>query len=252
MRSNCFDCCEDAEGTGSEVFESALESVGLLRLAHLFPLRHTHARHMLQGVFLAAVDGEVVVPAHAGVHKFQVDVFADAFQIAVVPDLEGVGRRFAAAFIHGSLVGTPRGVGIGRIGLAEGDIHVAAIRLPARLAGGEMLVGVGDAAIMLFAKLVFRGVGIGIAAQPELLDEGFSFLIVAQVLERPPFIIADDVAHILFKPGLVGPLQLVSESVLGGKFFLVGALALERIRVILRLAGHRSWPGRSGLRPAGR
>ena len=34
-----------------------------------------------------------------------------------------------------------------------------------------MLVGVCDAAVMLFLKFVLLGVGRGIAAQPELLDE---------------------------------------------------------------------------------
>ena len=151
---------------------------------------------MRQRVLFAAVDGEVVVAALAGIDKLQIDVFADAFEITVVPDLEREGRGFAAAFIHGPLIRAAGGVGIDRVGRAEGDIDVAAVRLPTRLAGGKMLVGIGDAPVMLFAELVVRRIGIGIAAQPELLDEGVPLLVVAQVLEGLPLFVGDDVgAH---------------------------------------------------------
>ena len=59
---------------------------------------------------------------------------------------------------------------------------------------------------MLFAELVVRGVGIRIAAQPELLDEGLALLVVAQVLEGLPFLVGDDVGHILIEPRLEGAL----------------------------------------------
>jgi putative intracellular protease/amidase len=70
-----------------------------------------------------------------------------------------------------------------RVRLAERDIDVAAVGLPARLAGGKVLVGVCDAPVVLFAELVLRRIRIGIAAQPELLDEGVALFIVAQALE---------------------------------------------------------------------
>jgi len=63
-------------------------------------------------------------------------------------------------------------VGIDRIGLAEGDIDVTAVGLPTGLASGKMLIGIGDAPVMLFAELVFRRIRIGVAAQPEILDKG--------------------------------------------------------------------------------
>ena len=92
-----------------------------------------------------------------------------------------------------------------RVRLAEGDVDVPAVGLPARLAGGKVLVGIGDAAVVLFAEFVFRRVGIGIAAQPELLDEGFALLVVAQVLERLPLLVGDDVGDVLVEPRLVMP-----------------------------------------------
>jgi hypothetical protein len=74
---------------------------------------------------------------------------------------------------------------------------VAAVGLPARLAGGKMLVGVGDAPVVLFAELVLRRIGVGIAPQPELLNEGVALLVVAQVLEGLALFVGDDVGHIL-------------------------------------------------------
>ena len=60
---------------------------------------------------------------------------------------------------------------------------MAAVGLPAGLAGGKVLVGVGDAAVVLFAEFVVRRVGIGVAAQPELLDEGVALFVVAEDLK---------------------------------------------------------------------
>ena len=56
---------------------------------------------------------------------------------------------------------------------------MAAVGLPAGLAGGKMLVGVSDAPVVLFAELVLWRVRIGVAAQPEVLDECVALLVVA-------------------------------------------------------------------------
>ena len=116
---------------------------------------------------------------------------------------------------------------------------MAAIRLPARLAGGKVLVGVGDAPVVLLAELVLRRIRIGVAAQPELLDEGVALLIVAQALEGFALFVGDDVGHFLVQPGLVGPLQLLPQGLLGCVPLLVGALALERIGFLILGLGRR-------------
>jgi hypothetical protein len=131
-------------------------------------------------------------------------------------------------------------VGIDGVGLAEGDVDVAAIGLPAGLAGGVVLVGVGDAPIVLFAELVLRRIRIGVAAQPEVLDEGVALLVVAKGLEGLALLVGDDVGDVLFQPGLVGALQLLPYGLLGGKLLLVGALALERVHAPGLIPGR--WP----------
>ena len=68
-------------------------------------------------------------------------------------------------------------------GATPHDVHAAAISLPSRNTRSIMLVGIGDAAIVLFFKLVVGQVRIGAAAQPELLDELFA-LFVGRELQK--------------------------------------------------------------------
>ena len=189
---------------------------------------------MQQCVLLAAIDGEVVVAALAGIHKLQFDVFTDPLDISVVPGFKGKRGCIAAALIRRPLVVAARGVGFSRIRRTPGYVDAPAVGLPARLAGGIVLVGIGDATVVLFAKFVLRRVRIGVAPQPELLDESIPLLIVAQLLEGLALLIGDDPGHVLVQPGLVSPLQLVLQGILGGKLFLVGALPLQRVHFLSR------------------
>src|SRR5581483_315707 len=102
------------------------------------------------------------------------------------------------------------------------NIDTPAIRFPARNTGGVMLVGIRDAAIVLFFKLVLFGVGGWIAAQPELLDEVLAFFIGVQVRKSFAFLVGDDVGDVLVKPLLVGRFQLFAEL-----FFLFPPLLLR-------------------------
>ena len=102
---------------------------------------------------------------------------ADALDVAIAPLLEGIGGGGAAAFFVGTLVGAAGGVRLDFVRRAEGDVDPAAIRLPAGDTGGVPLVGIGDAAVVLFLVLVFLGVGGRIAAQPELFDELLAFFV---------------------------------------------------------------------------
>ena len=181
-----------------------------------------------QGVLLAAVDGEVVVAALAGVHKLDIDVVANTFEIPVVPDLKRKRRCFAAAFVHGPLIGAARRMGVDGVRRAKGNVDVAAIGLPARFAGRIVVVGILDAPIVLFAEFVVGRVGIGIAAQPELLDERLALFVVAQVLECLPLFVRDDVGHVLIEPGLVGAFQLLPDFLLRLELLLVGALRASK------------------------
>ncbi len=124
-----------------------------------------------------------------------------------------------------------------RIRRTERNVDVAAVGLPPGLAGSIVVVRVLNAPVVLFAELVVGGIGIRIAAQPELLDEGLALLVVAQVLEGLPFLVGDDVGHVLLEPGLEGALQLLPDGLLSFELTSSSrALALERIGFLV-LAG---------------
>ena len=192
-------------GAAAQVFQAAIEAVGSLGGAHLLAQGCAGAGDVQQSILLRAVEGHVVVAAHAGIDKLDVDVLADAFDVAVVPGFKGEGRGLAATLFHGAFIGTAAGMRLNAVRLAVSDIHVPAVGLPTRLAGGKMLVGVGNPPVILFPVFVLRGIGVGVAPLPELLDEVVPLFIVRQTLEGLQLLVGDDPAHILINPLLVGP-----------------------------------------------
>src|SRR4051812_46376883 len=123
-----------------------------------------------------------------------------------------------------------------RIRRPERDINVAAIRLPSRLTRCIMVVCVLDSAVVLFAEFVIRAVRVGIAPEPELLDESFALLVVAQALESFPLFVRDDVGRVLVQPGLESPVDLFPEMFLSSELLLIRALTFQGIRFILGTA----------------
>src|SRR6266550_2697529 len=83
----------------------------------------------------------------------------------------------------------------GLVRFAPGDINAAAVSLPAGNTRCVMLVGIGDALVVLLTKLVFISIRIGIATAPELFDETFAL------------VVSDDVRDVLVQPILVSLFQ---------------------------------------------
>src|SRR5262249_36765374 len=107
----------------------------------------------------------------------------------------------------------------------------AAVGLPSGDATREMLVGVGDAAVVLFLEVVGERFRIGVATQPELLDELFALLIVGGGLEDLALFVVNDVAALLRRPPFVGAGELLLERLFLLGLVLVGepgSLALAR------------------------
>ena len=89
---------------------------------------------------------------------------------------------------------------------------VAAIGLPAGGVGcSEVLVGVGDAAVVLLTEGVGRGAG-GVAVGPELGDEGVAGVVVRELEICGALSGGDDVADVLIEPELVLGCWLLSEA----------------------------------------
>jgi len=79
------------------------------------------------------------------------------------------------------------------------DVDMAAIGLPSRDTGGEVFVGVGDAAVVLFLKFVDGGVGIGIVVLPEDFNELFAFFVGAEAFESSNFVGREKVFPVFFQ-----------------------------------------------------
>src|SRR5579862_2361635 len=94
-----------------------------------------------------------------------------------------------------------------------------------------MLVGVGDAPIVFFFEFVFRGAGVGVAALPKCFDELLPFIIRAQILERFPFLIGDDVRYFLLNPLLVGAFIFLRGLLLPLLLGFVGFILLDGNRL---------------------
>ena len=102
------------------------------------------------------------------------------------------------------------------------DVDATAIRLPSGNAGSVVLVGVGDAAIVLFLKFVFEGVRRGVAAQPELFDELLALFVGTQTLPCGALFVRDDVSDVLVQPLAVGRLQLFAQLFFALSLLLFG------------------------------
>src|ERR1700733_3544661 len=106
------------------------------------------------------------------------------------------------------------------IGWTVLDVNHAAVGLPPRNTRGIVVVGVSNAAVMLFFVFVFLGIRRGVAPQPELLHKLLALLVGFQPLERLPFLVSDDVADILIQPFLPRTRQFLFQRLLfAGNFF---------------------------------
>ena len=105
----------------------------------------------------------MVVVAHATVDELEIDVLADSFEIPVMPGFEGESTGVSPSLVHRPLVVAAGRVAFNLIGRAPYDVNATAIRLPTRHARRELLVSLSNASIMLFAELIFRCIGSGIA-----------------------------------------------------------------------------------------
>src|ERR1700677_1533712 len=105
-----------------------------------------------------------------------------------------------------------------------------------------MLIGVGDPAVMLFLKGVFRRLGVGIAALAKRLDELFPLLVGRKMQEGMALFGRDDIDHILVQPLFVRGLELLLELIVArllgfGALLRLGFLVLLVRRALRALRG---------------
>ena len=96
----------------------------------------------------------MVFAGTGGVDELDLDVFADAVQVAIAPQLPSIGGGGTAALLRRAVVGAAGGMRLDLIRRAPDDIDVAPVGFPAGYAGGKVFVGVGEAAVVLFPDRV--------------------------------------------------------------------------------------------------
>src|SRR5262245_26286318 len=223
--------------------ESAVsDAVGLRRQAELFGQRQARVRGVKQRVFFIGAAGDEVFARAGRVYKFDLDVRTYSLDVAIPPDFEGIGRRRATAFPGGAVVAAARWVRFDLIGLAEHDVDAPAVGLPSGDAAGVMLVGVGDALVILFAVFVNVCVRIGIASVPEPFDELLALVVGLERVEDLALLIGDDPANVFVLPAFVNALDFLFR-----RFFSLLISLLFFFLVLLLLLGEGS-EGRQGER----
>jgi hypothetical protein len=175
----------------------------------------------------------VILATHAGIHKFNFYLLSNTLQVPVPPGLEWERGGLSPAFFLRTHVLPAGWMRIDFVCRTIHDVHLSAIRAPARNPGGEMLIGIRDAPVMLFFEFVFYRVRGGVAPQPELLDELVPFFIVGQLLECRPFLVGDDVADVLVQPLLVSLADFFPERLLVFSLLLLAKRSFERIYLLL-------------------
>src|SRR5215471_7860939 len=88
------------------------------------------------------------------------------------------------------------------------DVNAPTIRSPTRNARSKVLVGISDAPVMLFLKVVFWQVWIAATPQPKLLNELLALFASAQLQKRGSLFRRDDVHHVFLQPLFVLGIQL--------------------------------------------
>jgi hypothetical protein len=99
-----------------------------------------------------------------------------------------------------------------------------------------MLVGVGNALVVLFFEFVLFGIGRGIAALPEGFNEVVALFVVGELLEGGPLFVCDDVGDVFVEPLLVGLAQFLLE---GAGILLALLLVGRPLEGIDRICGLR-------------
>ena len=178
----------------------AREPGGLGRHAHGLHVGEARVRNVQQRVFFTRINRQMVFAGHRGINEFQHHVLADAFDVTVTPSLKRIGGGLSATLFLGTNVRPAARVGVYFISRPVHDVDSPAIRLPARNPGGEMLVGVSDAAVVLLFEFIFLAAGIRIAPIPKILNKRLFLFVSRELLERIPLFFGDDVGDFLVNP----------------------------------------------------
>src|SRR5262249_41496507 len=157
-----------------------------------------------ESIFFTRIHREVILARASRIDKFELDVFADSLQMAVPPLFPSVCGRRAATFLERAIIGAPGSMGFDFVRRAPKNIDVAAVGAPARYARREVLVRVGDPAVVFFFKAILIGFGIGIPEIKQGLDELVALFVGTKAQKSLAFLLCDDVDEVFVEYTPVG------------------------------------------------
>ena len=178
----------------------------------------------------------MIVAAHAGIHELDDHFLADAFEVAIAPVFKRESRSFSAAFFYRPLVTAAAGMRINLVGRAVHNVDTAAVGFPTGDSCREVFVGVFDAAVMLFFKFVFFGIGRRIASLPEGFYELVALFVVGKLFEGFALFVGNNVDNVFVEPLFISLAEFLLEGF--GVFFLLlfADGALQWVGRLARLA----------------
>src|SRR5690349_6075182 len=94
------------------------------------------------------------------------------------------------------------------VGLTPSYINTAAVSFPARNSGGEVLIRVSDAFVILFAELVFFGIRVRVATTPKVFNKIFTFLVRLKGEKGLFLSTRNDVGNVVVQPFFIGVFEL--------------------------------------------
>lgn len=150
---------------------------------------------MRESVLFPGITRQMKLARAAWVDKFQLDVVAYVLEMAIAPQFSRIRCGRTASLPHRSVVCAARRVRFNFVRRPPKYVDVAAIGSPAGNAGGKVLVGVCDSAIMLFFVGIFAKIGIRVPHLPEMFDELFAFFIGAEFRKCSTLVRCNDVGN---------------------------------------------------------
>src|SRR5712664_3399874 len=216
-----------AERNGAGCSIGVGEAARFGRRTHDFGQTRACTGNMRERVFLARISRDVIFAGTGGINEFDFDVLADPFEMAIAPQLPGIRGRGAAALLGSAVVSAAGGVRLNLIGRTPNDVNVAAIRFPARDPGGEVFVGVGEAAVVLLPHWINGRFGVWIAVAPEDLLVLFALFFRAEFEKSTALFVGNDVGNDIPKPVVSLRAQFLGEFPVALLNYL-GALRLCR------------------------
>ena len=121
----------------------------------------------------------------------------------VIPNFVRKGARRSSAFRDGTVISSSCGEAVDIGWWAVGNVNPSSVGCPSVDSRFEMIVGVGNAPVVLFLEFVKSCARVGVAPTPELFDKIFLFLGAGKLFKNRFLLSANNVNDMFIEPFLI-------------------------------------------------